>query len=78
LIVGVIGCGLGAGAAALLVEVEVGREEEAEAVVEANVTPESSATRFRAGCLPEKNSAAVTEGSIEGAGGKMSAWKESA
>lgn len=39
--------------------------------------PVSRSTRFRGAVLPLKNSAAVSAGSSEGAGGKMSAWKES-
>lgn len=38
----------------------------------------SRSTSFGWAVLPEKNSAAVSAGSREGAGGKMSDWKESA
>lgn len=41
------------------------------------VTPLSRLTSLTEGGLPEKNSPAVREGSAEGAGGKMSDWKES-
>jgi len=40
--------------------------------------PVSRSTNFRAAVLPEKNSVDEREGSSEGAGGKMSDWKESA
>jgi hypothetical protein len=39
--------------------------------------PVSSETYLSTMGLPENNSPAVSEGSIEGAGGKMSDWKES-
>jgi hypothetical protein len=42
------------------------------------VDPLERSTRIRGADLPEKNSAAVREGSADGAGGNMSAWKESA
>jgi hypothetical protein len=41
------------------------------------VDPVDRSTRMRGADLPEKNSAAVREDSIEGAGGNMSAWNES-
>jgi len=44
----------------------------------ANVDPLSRLTSLRGTTLPLKNSAALREGSIEGAGGKMSDWNESA
>jgi hypothetical protein len=46
----------------------------------ADTTKEPSAmlTRLRVGSFPLKNSAAVTEGSVDGTGGYMSDWKESA
>ena len=47
--------------------------------VAALVTPLSRSTTLRViSSRPEKNSPAVREGSVLGAGGKMSAWKESA
>ena len=53
---------------------EVGGAEEG---AEAEIAPVSSETSLSETGLPEKNSPAVSEGSIEGAGGKMSDWKES-
>lgn len=47
------------------------------AAVELDTAPFSRLTNFNVGCLPEKNSPAVNEGSEDGAGGKMSDWKES-
>ena len=47
------------------------------AVVEVDTTPLSRLTNFKVGCFPEKNSPAVKEGSEDGAGGKISDWKES-
>jgi len=44
----------------------------------AKVDPLSRLTSLRGMTLPLKNSAALREGSIEGAGGKMSDWNESA
>lgn len=40
--------------------------------------PVERSTRMRGADLPEKNSAAVREDSVDGAGGNISAWKESA
>lgn len=40
--------------------------------------PSARLTSLTAATLPLKNSAALREGSIEGAGGKISDWKESA
>jgi len=40
--------------------------------------PSAMLTRLRVGCFPLKNSDAVTEGSVEGTGGYISDWKESA
>jgi len=37
--------------------------------VEADTAPFSRLTNFKVGCLPEKNSPAVNEGSEDGAGG---------
>ncbi len=74
------GAGAGAGAAAgggaevVLVGAGVGTEMGAEP---AEIEPSSSETSLGAAFLPEKNSAAVRAGSAEGAGGKMSDWKES-
>lgn len=42
------------------------------------VLPSARLTSLTGATLPLKNSAASREGSIEGAGGKMSDWKESA
>ena len=42
------------------------------------VLPSSRLTSLTAATLPLKNSAALREGSTEGAGGKISDWKESA
>jgi len=53
----------------------VGRGVEDAAVEE--TAPVSSETSLRETALPVKNSPAVREGSIEGAGGKMSDWNES-
>ena len=39
------------------------------AVVEVDTAPLSRLTNFKVGCLPEKNSPAVKEGSEDGAGG---------
>ena len=38
-------------------------------VVEVDTAPFSRLTNFKVGCLPEKNSPAVKEGSADGAGG---------
>jgi hypothetical protein len=40
--------------------------------------PSARLTSLTAATLPLKNSAALSEGSMEGAGGKISDWKESA
>ena len=40
--------------------------------------PSAMLTRLRVGSFPLKNSAAVMEGSVDGTGGYMSDWKESA
>ena len=72
------GAGAGAGAAeigvAKLVDLEItGDSTRAEglegAVVEVDTAPFSRLTNFKVGCLPEKNSPAVKEGSEDGAGG---------
>ena len=68
-------CGAGADVERVGAWTGAGTEEEAGAVVE--TAPVSSETRLRETALPEKNSPAVSEGSIEGAGGKMSDWNES-
>ncbi len=62
---------VGAGAR---IDAGVGAEPEPEAE---KTEPSSPSTSFGSGVLPEKNSAAVSAGSAEGAGGKMSDWKES-
>ncbi len=68
-----VGPGPGPGAGP---EPRLGREvEDAEAAAE--TAPVSRETSLRETALPEKNSLAVREGSIEGAGGKMSDWNES-
>ena len=68
-----VGPGPGPGAGP---EPKLGREvEDAEAAAE--TAPVSKETSLRETALPEKNSPAVREGSIEGAGGKMSEWNES-
>lgn len=46
-------------------------------VEEAKLAPEERSTRFLGADFPVKNSLAESEGSEEGAGGKMSDWKES-
>ena len=73
-----VGAGAGAGAAetgvAKLVDLETagdstrGEGFEGE-VVEVDTAPSSRLTNFKVGCLPEKNSPAVKEGSEDGAGG---------
>ena len=40
--------------------------------------PSERLTSLAAATLPLKNSAALRDGSVEGAGGKISDWKESA
>jgi len=55
--------------------VGVGTGVDAGAPVE--TAPVSSETYLSATAFPEKNSAAVRDGSMEGAGGKMSDWNES-
>jgi len=56
-------------------EPELGKEVD-DAVAEETV-PVSRETSLSEMALPVKNSPALREGSIEGAGGKMSDWKES-
>ena len=68
------GADAGAGAGALAVR--VGRGTEASAAAAA-VMPVSRETSLREIGLPVKNSLAEREGSIDGAGGKMSDWKDS-
>ena len=72
------GAGVGAGAGetgvAKLVDLETaGDSTRAEGfegeVVEVDTAPSSRLTNFKVGCLPEKNSPAVKEGSEDGAGG---------
>ena len=48
-----------------------------DAAAAAETAPVSSETSLSETALPEKNSPAEREGSIEGAGGKMSDWNES-
>lgn len=80
------GAGAGAGAAemgvARLVDLEMTGDSTGTgvldgAILEVDTAPFSRLTSFRIGCLPEKNSPAVREGSEDGAGGYMSDWKES-
>ncbi len=66
------GADAGAGEGALAVR--VGRGTEAAVVDTAPVSRETSLSEMG---LPVKNSPAVREGSIDGAGGKMSDWNES-
>ena len=66
---GATATGAGAGAGALAVRVRV---------VLVWTTPVSRSTSFGAAVFPEKNSPAVSAGEEDGAGGKMSDWKESA
>jgi hypothetical protein len=56
-------------------EPELGKEVDDAAVEE--TAPVSRETSLSETALPVKNSPAVREGSIEGAGGKMSDWNES-
>jgi hypothetical protein len=56
-------------------EPELGKEVDDAAAEE--TAPVSRETSLREMALPVKNSPAVREGSIEGAGGKMSDWNES-
>jgi hypothetical protein len=72
-----IGWAIGAepGSEAGAVMDRVGRAAAASAAVE--IAPVSSETNLSEIGFPEKNSPAVSEGSIEGAGGKMSDWNES-
>jgi hypothetical protein len=70
------GCaGWGAGAVAERVGVGTGVDVDVGAAVD--TAPVSSETYLSATGFPEKNSPEVRAGSIEGAGGKMSDWKES-
>ena len=65
-------------------DVEVRMDGGGAAVVEdvyaekAKLEPEERSTRFLGADFPAKNSLAASEGSEEGAGGKMSDWNESA
>jgi len=69
--------GIGDGGAA-----EVGGGDNAEGIAPGRgpeiVLPSARLTSLTAATLPLKNSAALRDGSIEGAGGKISDWKESA
>ena len=71
----IIGAGVGGDA-------ETSDEDNAEGIAPgrepAIVLPSARLMSLGAATLPLKNSAAVREGSIEGAGGKISDWKESA
>jgi hypothetical protein len=66
---------MGDGAAALALRVGSGREAGTAAPVD--TAPVSRDTSLSETGLPEKYSPAVREGSIDGAGGKMSDWNES-
>ena len=77
--------GLEDGAVAAVAEnalvVADGRAEGAGAVMvglDWKTEPLCRSTRFIVGVFPEKNSAAVSEGSNDGAGGYISDWNESA
>lgn len=65
------GTAAGAGGGAEVVLLGAGAEAE-------DTAPVSRLTSLSEGSLPEKNSGAVSEGSAEGAGGKISDWNESA
>jgi len=65
----------GWGGGAVEDRVGVGTAVDAGAPVE--TAPVSSETYLSAMAFPEKNSPAVRDGSMEGAGGKMSDWNES-
>ena len=67
---------VGCGANAVAEHVSVCASTGAEAGAEAEVAPVSSEMSLSKTGLPERNLPAVSEGSIEGAGGKMSDWKE--
>jgi hypothetical protein len=71
------GAGAGAGGAADEVDVGAGVEKDGAATAAVVTAPVSSETSFSSGVLPEKNSPALSDGSDDGAGGKMSAWKDS-
>lgn len=72
---GATGVGTGAGAGGGADTVGVGVNDATSAALSA---PFSRLVRMGAATLPEKNSGAVRPGSADGAGGKISAWKESA
>lgn len=74
------GAGAGAGAGALMVFVAIGTGVGVGNGVwgPGAVEPLERSTKMRGADLPAKNSAAVREDSVDGAGGNMSAWNESA
>ena len=72
---GEAGAGTEAGEGAGAVAVRVGRGTEVAGAVD--TAPVSRETNLSETGLPEKNSPAVREGSIDGAGGKISDWKVS-
>ena len=74
---GEAGAGTEAGEGAEAVAVRVGRGVEVAAAAAVDTAPVSRETNLSETGLPEKNSPAVREGSIDGAGGKMSDWKVS-
>jgi len=69
------GAGAGWGAGAVAERVGTGKGVDVGATMD--TAPVSSETYLSATGLPEKNSPAVREGSMEDAGGKMSDWNES-
>lgn len=72
------GAGAGVGAEVVLVGVGTGAGVGIErGAVPAETAPSSRETYLGAAVLPAKNSAAVSAGSADGAGGKMSDWNES-
>lgn len=83
---GLTGAAAGVGAGAVEVRVGWGTGAGAGAgaagggapgVVPDKIAPSSRLTSFGAAVFPEKNSPAVSDGSADGAGGKMSDWNES-
>ena len=72
------GCGTNVGAGAGTISfagaAEGGGTED---TVPLEITPLSRSTNLGAAVFPEKNSEAVSAGSSDGAGGKMSDWKDS-
>lgn len=82
-VIGVGGMGTCAGSGNGVERVRVeggmdGKGIEGRGLVDVVMVPFSRLTRFGGATLPSKNSRAERAGSDEGAGGKMSDWKESA